>query len=256
MRLLKLSVRAFQCIEHAEVEFGPGLNVLYGPNDHGKSSLASAIRAVLLLQHGSAAYEQFVSWHSTHPPSVSLTLSTDPQRYWRVRKSFGRGSAGSSSLEFSKDGHSFSPEASGRQVDEKLRELLAWGVPAPGGKGGAGAGVPRSFLSNVLLAEQEDVAAVLGRGLTPDLHESGRARIGAALQALAQDPLFKRVLDASVVKVDEAFTPTGQRSRAKGSPFQRIAQQIRELRGERDALQAKLGETLGRSRSCSSSTPS
>jgi len=57
MRLVKLSVQRFQCIESAEVDFGPGLNVLYGPNDLGKSSLAWAIRAALLLPHGATLHE-------------------------------------------------------------------------------------------------------------------------------------------------------------------------------------------------------
>lgn len=64
MRLIRITVDTFQCIEHPEVDLGPRLNVLYGPNDLGKSSLAAAIRTVLLLPHGSAAYEQLLSWHS------------------------------------------------------------------------------------------------------------------------------------------------------------------------------------------------
>ena len=43
MRLVKLSVQRFQCIESAELEFGPGLNVLYGPNDIGKSKSSSSV---------------------------------------------------------------------------------------------------------------------------------------------------------------------------------------------------------------------
>ena len=86
MRLVKLSVQRFQCIESAEVEFGPGLNVLYGPNDLGKSSLVWALRAVLLLQHNSAHHEQFVTWHGGGEPSVALTFSDAENRYWRVTK--------------------------------------------------------------------------------------------------------------------------------------------------------------------------
>src|SRR6267143_650592 len=53
MRLKKLYVTNFGGIESAEVEFGPGLNVLHGPNDLGKSTLVEAIRLGLLLPHGS-----------------------------------------------------------------------------------------------------------------------------------------------------------------------------------------------------------
>ena len=47
MRFTKLVVESFQAIQKAEVDFGPGLNILYGPNDLGKSTLASAIRAAM-----------------------------------------------------------------------------------------------------------------------------------------------------------------------------------------------------------------
>lgn len=244
MRLLRVTVDAFQCIEHADVELGPGLNVLYGPNDLGKSSLAAAIRNVLLLPHNSTAHEQLVSWHSGTPPRVSLTFSLEPQRIWRVTKTFGSGSAGSSHLEFSKDGISFTSDKKGREVDGALRELLRWGLSPPGGKGGT-KGLPESFLTNVLLAEQSDVPAILARGLTADADESGRARLNAALQALAQDPLFKQVLDEARTHTERAFTERGQRSRAKGSPFKDVAEEIKQIQTRQDELQAKLNETAG-----------
>jgi len=121
VRLVRITVDDFQCIEHAEVDLGAGLNVLYGPNDLGKSSLAAAIRNVLLLPHGSSAYERLVSWQSGGAPRVALTFSTEPQRVWRVTKTFGTGSVGSSRLEFSRDGVSFSTDATGREVDGKIR---------------------------------------------------------------------------------------------------------------------------------------
>ncbi len=49
MKLHRLRVTSFAAIADADVEFGPGLNVLYGPNDLGKSTLADAIRLALLL---------------------------------------------------------------------------------------------------------------------------------------------------------------------------------------------------------------
>ncbi len=49
MRILRLCVADFAAVPKAEIDFGPGLNVLYGPNDLGKSTLADAIRLALLL---------------------------------------------------------------------------------------------------------------------------------------------------------------------------------------------------------------
>jgi hypothetical protein len=239
MRLVRLSVDRFQCIERAELELGPGLNVLYGPNDLGKSSLAWAIRAVLLLQHSSAAHGDFVSWYGGGVPRVTLTLCDDEERFWRVTKAFSSGSGGTSILESSKDGREpFVREATGRPVDEKLRSLLRWGVPS------SGRGLSESFLTQVLLAEQDDVRKILfNSSLAADADSSGRIRLTEALGALAQDPLFKKVLDEAQACADRAFTPTGRKKRGAGSPFLDIQTRLNELEAQREGLLDKVRET-------------
>lgn len=241
--MVRLAIERFQCIESAELELGPGLNVLYGPNDLGKSSLAWAIRAVLLLQHNSAQHERFVSWYGGGgDPRVALTFADDDGRYWRVSKTFSA-TSGRSTLEVSKDGRTFTPDASGRQVDERIRAMLRWGIPAPGGGGGS-RGMPESFLTQVLLAEQASVREVLfGKSVANDPDEGGRQRLVEALGALAQDPLFKQILDEAQERVDEAFTPTGKRKRGAGSPFKDISERVKALHRERDELVGKLRDT-------------
>lgn len=244
MRLVKLWVERFQCIESAEVEFGQGLNVLYGPNDLGKTSLAWAIRSVLLLQHSSTAHERFVSWHGGGEPAVTLTLTDDTHRYWRIQKVFSAGTAGRSLLESSKDGRSFTQEATGRNVDERVRQLLRWGVHAKlGGRGGP-QGLPASFLTHVLLADQDDVRKILfDASLTKDPDESGRQRLTEALGALAQDPRFKAILNRAQVQVDRAFTSTGRQKRSADSPFIEIAKRLEALQQQRDDLRQKEKDT-------------
>ena len=48
MKLHRLRVTNFAAVKYADIEFGRGLNVLYGPNDLGKSTLVEAIRLALL----------------------------------------------------------------------------------------------------------------------------------------------------------------------------------------------------------------
>ena len=218
MWIRQISVRHFAGIRSAEVSFEHGLNVLYGPNEIGKSTLVDAMRAALLLQHGATAARDFEDWHTDQPPRVKLTFETEPQRIWRIRKSFGKGSDGSSYLDFSRDGNTFTQDAKGREVDGRIRDLLQWGLPAPGGKGRS-RGFAESFLATTLLADQRAVAAMLDRSLDDDFDESGKGRLTAALQALAQDPVFRAVVARTQQRVDEAFTSTGQRSRRRGSPW-------------------------------------
>lgn len=242
MRLVHLSVERFQCIAAAELDFGPGLNVLYGPNDLGKSSLAWAIRAVLLLQHSSSVHERFVSWYGDGEPRVALTIADDDDRLWRVTKTFGGGSAGRSRLESSRDGQTFTTDATGREVDDRLRAMFRWGVQKPGGQGPRG--LPESFLTQVLLAEQDSVRKVLfDTSLEKDPDEAGRLRLVEALGALAQDPLFKRVLDETQASVDVAFTPKGRKKRTADAPFLALTNELNDQQLKHDDLTRRVRET-------------
>ncbi len=227
MRFRRLEVRAYRAIQHAVVEFGPGLNVLHGPNDLGKSTLASALRAVLLLPADSTAHQPFVSWDGGEPPRVSLTFES-PDGVFRVSKTFGSSSSALAVLESSRDGVTFREEARFRAVDRRLRELLGWGIEAPGGKGGT-RGLPESFLSQVLMGAQDGVTELLERSLSGDRDASGRERLHDALQALAQDPLFKQVLEAAQAKVEIAYTPTGRKRTGQQSPFFAVCERINGL---------------------------
>ena len=77
MRLHKLRITSFGAIERVDVEFGPGLNILYGPNDLGKSTMVAAIRLGLLLPHASTHSEPYVGWTGTGDPTVEITFETE-----------------------------------------------------------------------------------------------------------------------------------------------------------------------------------
>jgi hypothetical protein len=245
MRFTKLAVESFQAVQAAEIEFGPGLNVLYGPNDLGKSTLAAAIRAALLVAPASAEASSFTPWYADATPRVSLTFADDDGHYWRVKKAFGSSATNmGAELHHSKDGLSFALDCKARQVEEKLRALLAWGIPAPGGKGGP-RGLPTSFLANVLLGAQTDVDAILGESLAEDLDGTGKLRLTKALATLAQDPLFKKVFDAAQLEVDQCFTATGKRKRGQASKFTEAGQHVKQLQAELAQLQRQLADSVG-----------
>jgi chromosome segregation ATPase len=241
MRLRSLSVQNFGAVESAEVSFEDGLNVLHGPNDLGKSTLAAAIRAALLLQHGSSGARPFIPWGTTCKPTVTLVLEIDG-RLWRVHKVFGSSSGGKSVLEWSNDGTSWSVQEEGRGVDGHLRSLLRWGLAAPGGRGGAH-GFPKSFLATVLLGEQAVPYRLLSQSLDGDAEDTGKTRLIEALQAMATDPLYQQVLLEAQERVDEAFTAKGKRSTRKGSPFERVTAEIKARRETSEQLTAQVAES-------------
>ena len=234
MRLHRLTINSFAAIGNVDLEFGPGLNVLYGPNDLGKSTVVAAIRLGLLLPHTSTHCDQYVGWTGGEDPTVEMTFETEAQRIWRVRKQFGKG--GSSLLQESRNGKDFDDLERGRKVDGKLREILRWGIPEPGGTGGA-KGLPASFLATALLSPQDDVSAVLYSSLQGDPTGSGKEQIAAALQAVAQDPLFVALLRETQSRRDAAYTDRGAKSTARGSVFKIAADRLVQTRAEKEKLE-------------------
>ena len=245
MKLHRLRIVNFAAIENVDVEFGPGLNVLYGPNDLGKSTVVAAIRLGLLLPYTSTHCDQYVGWTGTGDPIIEMTFETEAQRIWRIRKQFGK--SGSSLLQESRNGQDFDDVEHGRKVDAKLREILRWGINEPGGMGG-GKGLPTSFLATVLLSPQDDVSAVLRDSLQGDPTGSGKEQIAAALQAVAQDPLFVALLRETQARRDAAYTDKGAKKTAKGSVFKAAAERLNETRAEKEKLQRIVAESEGAER--------
>lgn len=240
MKLHRLRVENFAGIREGIVEFGPGLNVLYGPNDLGKSTLADAIRLALLLPHSSTDCKPYIPWTGGADPLVEITFSTEAQRIWRVRKTYGKG--GSSVLEESRNGRDFDEVERARRVDARVRELLGWGIPEPTA---AGKGLPTSYLATALLSTQADVTAVLRESLEGDPTGTGKDRIAAALQAVAQDPLFLALLRETQARRDDAYTDKGSRKTAKGSVFKEAADQLKLARDEKERLEKIVEESTG-----------
>lgn len=241
--LRHLEVSNLAGIDSAVLDFRAGLNVFYGPNELGKSSLVEAMRAALLLQDSSTAASALVDWHTDAPPQVMLEFETERERIWRVRKSFGSGRDASSYLEFSRDGQTFTQEAKGREVDGRLQELLHWGIEAPGAGARRRRGIPESFITNALLGAQDEVTAILGRSVADDPDESGKQRLTEALQAIAVHPLFKQILDATQAKVDEAFSPTGKRRSGRSSPWVQMRDELKAAKDRQAQVKLQLEES-------------
>jgi hypothetical protein len=229
MELISLDIEHFGRIGRKRIEFKNGLNVLHGANEVGKSSIARAVRFALLLPSNSNAIDPWIPWSGDGDPTVTLVFRNGAD-YYRVKKVFGTTTA---TLESSADCSAWRNLARGRDVDGRLRSLLQWGIPEPGGARGP-KGVPESFLASALLADQDGVTDIFEQKLENDAGESGRERISAALQAMAQDPLFKSVLDAAQARVDEAFTTKGQRKRGAADPFKKMTEEVATRQRERD----------------------
>ena len=81
-----------------------------------------------------------------------------------------------------------------------------------------------------------------------DSTASGKEQIAAALQAVAQDPLFVALLRETQARRDAAYTDKGAKKTAKGSVFKAAAERLNETRDEKEKLQRIVAESEGAER--------
>ena len=86
---------------------------------------------------------------------------------------------------------------------------------------------------------------MLRDSLDDDPTATGKERIAAALQAVAQDPLFAALLRSTQERRDEAYTDKGAKKTAKGSVFKVAADRVRETREEKEWLQKVVADSEG-----------
>lgn len=90
MILRRLHVRRFLGLPDAAFEFAPGVNVIVGPNEAGKSTLRTAIRTALYenpATTSSELREKFRTWGVTDPPELRLEFELDG-RVFSLTKNF------------------------------------------------------------------------------------------------------------------------------------------------------------------------
>lgn len=102
----------------------PGINLIHGPNESGKSTLVRAIRAAFFERHRSKSVEDLRPWgDSAAAPAIELTFEHGGH-HWLLTKSFLQRKR----CDLQVDGQSFS----GEEAEEKLAELLGYQFPKKG----------------------------------------------------------------------------------------------------------------------------
>ena len=92
MKIRSLRIDGFGRLADRTFEFGPGVNVVVGPNEAGKSTLAAAIVAALYgLQRGEK--ERWRPW-TTASYATALTYETADGALWEVHRAFERDTKG------------------------------------------------------------------------------------------------------------------------------------------------------------------
>lgn len=198
----------------------PGINLIYGPNESGKSTLVRAIRAAFFERHRSGTVDDLRPWgDSAAAPAVELEFEAKGQN-WRLSKSF---------LQRKRcDLQIGSERYSGDEAEEKLTELLGYEQPPRGSSQEKHWGIP-----GLLWVEQGT-----GQDLKQSVEHAGD-HLKSALNSLLGEVASTggdEIINAVIARRSELLTGTG---RPRGD-YERLAKQQAELEEQVEALQKSI----------------
>ncbi|MDM0020671.1 AAA family ATPase [Variovorax saccharolyticus] len=203
--------------------FEPGLNILAGPNEAGKSTLVRAIRAAFFERHRSTVVDDLRPWGegSSATPQIELDFVLDGQPHQLVKSFLGKKRCtlriGVRTLD-------------GTDAEDHLAQSFGFAFASKGASKPEHWGIP-----GLLWVEQ-------GRGQELDvdpardhLHDALQGQVGAAAGALAAtggDELLDRFRDQR----NELLTSTGKPRAA----YLEAAEAIATLQSQADALDGQI----------------
>jgi len=96
MKFQRIQLAGFGRLTNADFQLGPGLNIFFGPNEAGKSTLQQSVFALLYGYYNAnrktpketEELERYRPWHST-AYGGQLDYQLDSGRVYQIRRSFG-----------------------------------------------------------------------------------------------------------------------------------------------------------------------
>ncbi len=233
MRLNRLEVRNFRKLSKVVIDgLQPGLNIIVGDNEAGKSTLLAALRAALFERHrvGGQALAAMLPYRQSVRPEIELDFEVGGDIH-RLRKVFGP------RPEADLDGRG--RRWSGDAADQQLSELLGFAPP------GAGKSKPEEHHGafSLLWVEQGGAFRSLGIG-------EGKNRVAAALESeigeIVGGDKGRQLLGLAEARRsdywDKRGNPRGELKqleatlREKGAEAEQTRAQLRELEERVDQL--------------------
>lgn len=201
--------------EPIEVDFSDGLNILYGRNDIGKTTLIDSIRTVFFTKHTSQSEKvrSLIPWGSTLSPKATITFFQNGA-YYRITKKFI--SSKMSLLEKLID-NKWTRIAEGDDADKEIIKLMGGKLPTKGDT------KPEFWgMGQALWMVQGE--PFISEDLNEETLSSLQKLIGAAIETDQEKDIFKRVNE----RFSSIFTGV-RREFKKGSGIKNLEEKIEEL---------------------------
>ncbi|MGH8465700.1 MAG: AAA family ATPase [Pseudomonas sp.] len=204
----------------------PGLNVLFGPQETGKSTIASAIRAAFLERCGSSVHDDYLPRGNTGAsPTVEVDFSFAGTDY-QLAKTFMHKTRCDLQV-------GAGQRHNGQVAEDLLAELMGFGFPGKGKNRNAdNLGIP-----GLLWVEQghsEAAAAIRGDMAAKRLSHTLQSDVGE-MTSTAGNALIDRLTQERSALLTDGGKPR------KGSPLFEAQEAVSTLEQEVSTLEAKAG---------------
>ncbi|MCR8915252.1 GTP-binding protein [Marinobacter panjinensis] len=222
MKLRRLQVEQLRQFRQPFVldDLQPGLNLIHGPNESGKSTLVRAIRAAFFERYRTSSVDDLRPWgDSAAAPTITLDFDAQ-QKSWHLVKSFLQRKR----CDLKIDSDSYSED----EAEEKLAELLGFQFSAKGVSKPEHWGVP-----GLLWVEQGT-----GQNIEQAVEHAGD-HLKSALNSLVGEVASTggdELIEQVKARWSDLFTPTGK---PRGD-YQKLEKEREEHQQEIDELQARI----------------
>jgi DNA repair exonuclease SbcCD ATPase subunit len=221
MIITKLMLENWMKIQQLTLEFKQGINLVYGPNEIGKSSIVEAIRLAFTgdAASGNRKYKDLQPWSTEARAKVELSFTTGDERHFQVRKSFPKGSAA-----LLQKGILLAEDP--KKTQEKLLQVLGINEKTLG-------------LFHLLFINQGETLNIFAPKDNP-LDENTRAYIKDVIKETAFKPLQE--FQDSLNRERELIFTTGGKLKAgrDASEYKQLLDKEKELKQRKEELEEKV----------------
>jgi exonuclease SbcC len=206
-----------------ERDFTEGLNIIYGPNESGKTTLIDSIRTIFFSKHTSQSekIKSLVPWGSSLSPGATITFSHFDELY-RISKRF----ISSQCLLEKFTDESWEPIAEGDKADNEIIKLVGGKFPSRGDTRPElwGLGQALWMVQGQPIIEKE-------QSLNQETISSIQKLIGAVVETEIEKKLFNKIMAQFL----DIYTEK-RRDFRKDSKIIIIKERIKALEKEKDEI--------------------